>query len=179
MSQKTCSSCRVIKDLESFVKKRSSKDGRTVQCKECVNAKTRERRKKNPTQWEIQKNRNFKKWREKIGVSVDVKPRRRLNGEGYISRDGYISYKLNGHPCADKNGRVQGSHKVWYEKTGHIPKKKIEHIHHKNGDTLDNRFENLELWTKDHPPGQRVEDKIPWAIEFLRQHGYEVIKNVK
>ena len=39
-----------------------------------------------------------------------------------------------------------------------------------NGDKLDNRIENLELWTRDHPTGSRVEDKIAWCIEFLKQY---------
>lgn len=46
--------------------------------------------------------------------------------------------------------------------------------HHKNGQRGDNRPENLELWSTSQPAGQRVEDKIAWAKEFLAQYGYEV-----
>lgn len=40
----------------------------------------------------------------------------------------------------------------------------------------DNRIENLELWTTQQPSGQRVEDKINWAINFLKEYGYEATK---
>lgn len=45
-----------------------------------------------------------------------------------------------------------------------------------NGIRDDNRIENLELWHKGQPPGQRVKDKIEWCIEFLNGYGYKVIK---
>ncbi|QSM41748.1 HNH endonuclease [Mycobacteroides abscessus subsp. abscessus] len=43
-----------------------------------------------------------------------------------------------------------------------------EEVHHKNSDRSDNRLENLELWTRSHPAGSRVADKVEWATELLR-----------
>lgn len=46
-----------------------------------------------------------------------------------------------------------------------------ESVHHRNGDRQDNRLENLELWSRFQPNGQRVEDKLAWAQEIVRRYG--------
>lgn len=48
-----------------------------------------------------------------------------------------------------------------------------ENVHHMNGNRKDNRLENLELWTVWQPPGQRIEDKITYAIELLQTYAPE------
>ena len=51
-----------------------------------------------------------------------------------------------------------------------------ESVHHRNGNRLDNRPENLELWSRWHPAGQRIEDKLAWAIELLQRYAPERLK---
>ena len=48
-----------------------------------------------------------------------------------------------------------------------------ETVHHRNGDRLDNRPENLELWSSSQPAGQRIADKIAWALQVLARYAPE------
>lgn len=49
-----------------------------------------------------------------------------------------------------------------------------ENVHHVNGDRSDNRLENLELWSSAQPKGQRVDDKVQFALEILRRYRPEL-----
>ena len=76
-------------------------------------------------------------------------------------------------------GRSAGYlHEHRYVMSEHLgrPLTRQENVHHINCNREDNRIENLELWTTQQPSGQRVEDKINWAINFLKEYGYEATK---
>lgn len=87
-----------------------------------------------------------------------------------MSKDGYIWIYVPEHPNADKKGMIAQHRYVMSEHLDR-PLHATENVHHKNGQRNDNRVENLELWSKVQPAGQRVSDKIRWALELLEQYG--------
>jgi hypothetical protein len=48
-----------------------------------------------------------------------------------------------------------------------------ENVHHVNGDRLDNRLENLELWSTSQPSGKRVRDLLEYAQVIIERYGGE------
>lgn len=136
----------------------------------------REYKKKNPQYLEKERKRQLSKYREKKGLPLDTPFLIGRPGKGSREKHGYKTLYKPGHVNAkNKLGRVYEHVFVMSEYLGR-PLFKGETIHHKNGDRMDNRIENLELWDKKHPPGQRLEDKIKFYIEFLEQNGYKMVK---
>lgn len=83
---------------------------------------------------------------------------RRLQSDGYVWRGGKAEHRI-----------------VMEEMLGRrlFPG---ENVHHKNGDKQDNRPENLELWSRSQPAGQRIPDKIEYAVEILRLYAPDYLK---
>lgn len=93
----------------------------------------------------------------------------------FRSTGGYLRVYSPEHPNADVNGSLPLHVYLMAESIGR-PLLSGETVHHKNGVRDDNRMENLELWSKSHPPGQRVEDMIKFCIDYLRLYKPEVLR---
>ena len=92
------------------------------------------------------------------------------NGKGTVSSKGYrIVFRPN-HPNAGKFGRISEHRLIMAEMLGR-PLLEGENVHHKNGNRLDNRPENLELWIKTQPCGVHVSDVVNWARAMLSLYG--------
>lgn len=108
-------------------------------------------------------------------------------GGNYVTNSGYVMQYAPDHPRAKASKKKKGQGAV----LEHILVMESilgryllpgENVHHKNGVRADNRPENLELWLRKQPGGQRVEDLVEWAVALLRVYkpsaladvGYEV-----
>jgi hypothetical protein len=105
----------------------------------------------------------------KYGEPGSVDRLKATRGSGYVNKEGYRLIYLPDHPNARKSGQVLEHYAVMTKIIGR-PLYQDETVHHINGDKLDNRPKNLEIWSSRHPKGQRAEDIVSWAVEMLRRY---------
>ena len=115
------------------------------------------------------------RYRKKNGINSDSDLRCAPKGSGTLTKHGYRQIIKHGHPNCRKNGDMFEHVFIMSEHIGR-PLIKGETVHHKNGIREDNRIENLEIWHRSQPPGQRLNEKIEWCKEFLANYGYDVVQ---
>jgi len=94
--------------------------------------------------------------RQSRGLKMDAPIKEKKQTVWTINRNGYLQGTIN--------GKTALQHRYVWEIYHDIKLRPFENVHHKNGIRNDNRIENLELWTKPQPCGQRPEDLVAWTV---------------
>lgn len=102
------------------------------------------------------------------------KPIRRSGG-GTISH-GYRTVAVPMELRHLTNGRTrEAEHRLVMAQMLGRPLTEDESVHHKNGQRTDNRAENLELWSRWQPSGQRLSDRLKHALELMERYLPELL----
>lgn len=165
----TCSYAGIRKDADAR---------NTFTCKQC--GKTENRRRN--ASGKIYRNQKYCSQECKVANQMARATQRFETGEyrKHIKRNGYVWIVV---PQLSRTGTRRFIMEHRYVMAQHLGRElyKEETVHHRDGNRQNNSLDNLELFSSRHGPGQRVIDKVAFAIEilhlypeFARQAGVEL-----
>jgi len=104
-------------------------------------------------------------------AAQEIKARDRFNSGDigrHVKRHGYVFLSLPALVSPTGKKTEMSEHR--YVMAKHLERDLFpeETVHHINGIRSDNRIENLELFSSRHGPGQRVIDKLRFAVEMIQ-----------
>lgn len=117
-------------------------------------------------------NGHYQRWQKGLDLDKPIikrKPKKETRQIKGTKNNGYHFTSI----YKDGVQRQIGTHRLVMEKKLGRKLRKNENVHHINGIRDDNRPENLELWVRTQPCGQRPEDLVKWALEIIEVYGKE------
>lgn len=115
---------------------------------------------------------------KRLVLTGDVRaddPIRIVNGRGWDNHGYWVVPIPEGERWLSNGERRMAEHRLVMARHLGRPLADDEVVHHRNGNRRDNQLENLELWTTAHPKGQRIPDKVAFAVEMLERYAPELL----
>jgi hypothetical protein len=110
------------------------------------------------------------------GDAREDQPVRIVTGEGWLSHGYWYVPVPEGERWLTNGATRESEHRLVMARFLRRPLHPDEVVHHVNGVRTDNRIENLELWATTQPRGQRVEDKVAFALGVLRRYAPHLLR---
>ncbi len=109
--------------------------------------------------------------RRRLGIPAHIARGRRYTQKGYVT-----IVLAPDDPMIEmtRSNRTVQEHRLVMARNLGRPLTRDEVVHHRNGIKDDNKISNLELWTRSHPDGQRVEDVYEWCLTFIERYEGEL-----
>jgi hypothetical protein len=134
----------------------------------CAHCGKIEYRNRSSTGFRIYRQQKYCSQECKVAGQMAIAQARFEDGEykKHVKNNGYVWITV---PTLSRSGGPRSVMEHRYVMSKHLGRELFaeETVHHINGIRSDNQIENLELFSSRHGPGQRVVDKVDFAIEML------------
>ncbi len=110
------------------------------------------------------------------GGARPEEPIRIVTGRGWSDNGYWVTTVPTDERWLSEGRSQMHEHRLVMARALGRPLTRDEVVHHVNGIRTDNRLVNLELWETSHPKGQRVGDKVAWALGIVGRYAPDLLR---